>query len=231
MGTVLRTKLCDICLSLDLLGGRYLPSEDEDAIPHQPDLVALERSAKTCSLCQQILLAASLALTEQGGMMSMYSATINGKTVTVAARNGNYPVFDGIPRGLFRGMNHGGCAKGAFDTVEPDFSEQLPISAVHQVDDPLAVRPYLFASWWQSADKRDETKKLLIGLGVRLGTSPSLLDAVRGARNKAEDYQLRGTFIRFRTLYGKISTTLLAVGEAHAHFFQIAFILISSPAV
>lgn len=44
--------ICNVCRSIPF---DQLPSEDEAAYPHQPSIVVLEESAKTCPLCALLL--------------------------------------------------------------------------------------------------------------------------------------------------------------------------------
>ena len=61
------------------------------------------------------------------------------------------------------------------------------------------LRPWLYGNWWRSP--APETPMQLIGLGVRLGTSPSIQDAVGSTK---KEVRLRGTQLRFRVDFRKL---------------------------
>lgn len=176
---------------------RDIPWEDEPAIPHQPNLLVLEESSHSCALCYQVWVAAGRSLANRGGMVAfMPKKKIGDRNVTIQAATGNFKLG-----GLFRAMASGAVVSNIADDIVPDLSELQWVHPRSIAQDPEKVGSYLFGNWYQSPYQGDDSLKL-IGLGVRLGISPFIDDALG---NKPDDWFLAGTYLRFRTTYGELS--------------------------
>ena len=81
--------LCDICQNLDILT-RDLPYEDEDAIPHQQNLVALQESAQPCPLCYQVTMAIAMGLGWKDGKADFITLNIDGTAVSARLASANF---------------------------------------------------------------------------------------------------------------------------------------------
>ena len=62
------------------------------------------------------------------------------------------------------------------------------------------LRPWLFGNWYKSGLVGSE-QLLMVGLGVRLGTSGKIEDAVG---NGGDTINIRGSYLRFRTDQGAV---------------------------
>ncbi|KIX95530.1 uncharacterized protein Z520_08650 [Fonsecaea multimorphosa CBS 102226] len=183
--------LCEIC---DQIPFGDLPSEEQDAIPHQPSLDALEASKESCQICSLIWWAAGCSLVDVGGMVGFRPGVgyPSGRSIMTQETESNYSHLGGM-----RAMENGASM---FDNSgpEPDLREPAFLNprARFPADDKSSskIRPWLFGSWYKSpfTDRRLQ----LIGLGVRLGTGPSVEEA---EGNSNENVRIRGTFLRIRT--------------------------------
>jgi hypothetical protein len=173
-----------------------LPSEEEDALPHQPSLNALSESTEYCPMCRLIFWAAGCTLASQGGMMSNDNMLLpSGRKVNTTTYGSNLNVF-----GLFRAMENGAMVSSAGND-EPDLRDPECINPQEEFSNRSDIRPWLFGNWWKSPLSGEPTQ--LIGLGVRLGTGPSVEEAVG---NTNEEVIFRGSYIRIRTDNGKASS-------------------------
>lgn len=173
---------------------RDIPWEDEPAIPHQPNLLVLEESSQSCALCYQVWVAAGRSLANRGGMVTFMSKKkIGDRDITIQAAASNFALG-----GMFRAMANGAMVSNTADDIVPDLSELQWVHPRSVAQDPEKVGSYLFGNWYQSPYEGDDSLKL-IGLGVRLGTSPLIGDALG---NKPEEWFLAGTYLRFRTTHG-----------------------------
>lgn len=163
-----------------------LPYEDEEAIPHYPTLAALELSAKTCSFCNLILLAAGeyalIRKNEQTGntdanpggwITHVAEKSSAGKDVMIRIQGGNRI------QGMMTGTKYAG---------------PMYMNPREQYPDGSNVRAWLFGNWWKIPG--DNSSRQLIGLGVRLGTGPRDVDA---DGNSEESITYRGSNLRIRT--------------------------------
>jgi hypothetical protein len=176
---------------------RDLPWEDEDGIPHQPNLIALEESSQSCSLCYQLWIAAGKSLANRGGMVAfMPQKNIGDKAVTIESAASNF-----ARGGVFRAMANGASVSNTADTIEPDLSQLQWVHPRSLVEDPYKVGSYLFGNWWKSPYTGQDDRLMLIGLGVRLGTSPAIGDALG---NKPDRWFLAGSYLRVRTKFGEL---------------------------
>jgi hypothetical protein len=204
MSLPLPNELCGVCQNLmaDLIS-RDIPWEDEAAIPHQPNIVILEESSQTCALCYQVWVAAGRSLANRGGMVShMPRKKIGDRDVTIQAAASNFGMG-----GMFRAMANGAMVTNTSDAIVADLSElewMHPRSVAH---DPYKVGSYIFGNWYQSPFQGQEGRLMLIGLGVRLGTSPHIGDALG---NKPDECFLAGSYLRFRTQHGKCAMSQLS---------------------
>ncbi|OAP60541.1 hypothetical protein AYL99_05543 [Fonsecaea erecta] len=183
--------LCDVC---DKIPFADLPSEEQDAIPHHPSLDALQASYQSCDICTLIWWAAGCSLVDVGGMVAFRPGVKypSGRKIMTRETEGNYSPLAGL-----RALENGASM---FDTSgpEPDFREPVFVNPRERFpkDDESSrkIRPWLFGSWYKSPFTNKPLQ--LIGLGVRLGTGPSIEEAVG---NNDKDVRIRGTFIRIRT--------------------------------
>jgi hypothetical protein len=176
-----------------------LPWEDEDGIPHQPNLIALEESTQLCSLCYQLWLAAGRSLANRGGMVGyLPQKKIGDKDVTIRSAASNFAMG-----GLFRAMANGAMVSNTAGTIEPDLSLLEWVHPRSLVDDPYTVGSYLFGNWWKSPYAGQDDSLMLIGLGVRLGTSPAIGDALG---NRPDEWFLAGSYLRVRTKFGELGS-------------------------
>lgn len=114
--------------------------------------------------------------------------------VSIQAANSNF-----IGGGMFRAMANGAVVSMIGNSIEPDMSKLDWVHPATLVADPHKYGSYLFGNWYQSPYQGQEKRLLLIGLGVRLGTSPSIGDAIG---NKPDEWFLAGSYLRVRTKYG-----------------------------
>ena len=192
------TTLCTLCTELDILvPGKDIPWETEAGIPHQPSITALRDSAPSCALCYQLWLALGYSLANRGGMVTHANITgDDGQRQKVQIMRSNYAL-----RGLFRAMGSGAMVSMAGRDLEPDFEPLLWVDPAALVTDPDEYGIYLFGNWWASPFAGEPDRFMLVGLGVRAGTSPEISDAIF---NTADEWYLAGTYLRFRTLYGEL---------------------------
>ncbi|KAK3115749.1 hypothetical protein LTR53_004620 [Teratosphaeriaceae sp. CCFEE 6253] len=185
--------LCAYCKAIPY---HPLPSEDEPGLPHQPDLPALTRSAATCTLCELLLQSAYTTRSKirqercggndvPTGWTSTQTDT-DGKTVIteLGQYNPGSELFTPGPDASFRGLGYPGCSF---------------------VNDEW-MKPWLYGSWWRRYPERSPSggeDLQLIGISVRLGTSPRLED---GEGNSREESHLRGTCLRVRAVPGSGTT-------------------------
>jgi hypothetical protein len=190
-------QVCDVCRTLmDDLLVRDIPWEDEAGIPHQPTILALEESSLSCSLCYQVWVAAGRTLANRGGMVTyMAKKKLGDKEVSIQSAASNFSMG-----GLFRAMANGAMVSSSPDAIEPDLSELQWVHPGSLVSDPERYGSYIFGNWYQSPFVGDDSLKL-IGLGVRLGTSSAIADALG---NKPDQWFLAGSYLRFRTKYGEV---------------------------
>lgn len=174
-----------------------LPSEEEPGQAHQPSLAALERSARTCILCDLLL----------NAVTDMRSDIIPARISAATA----YPLQSG---GFCTEVMHYGPESPALDydmrgdTSARFYEDQVSARLTHGSCPQGLLRPFLFGSWWKL--KGSDTADQLIGLGVRLGTTPLIEDAegnerrhIDGDGNVEPHIVYRGTFIRLRTGDGR----------------------------
>jgi hypothetical protein len=203
--------ICDVCKTIKL---EDLPHEEDPGIPHHASLADLEASAECCSFCKVIFLSVAELATvilndgnaaKTNEMFSEFASALEnpptvinftgfkpqspyGEEMLFKSADGQfkykrYAGYYGFDDGLFSGPPG---YKG------PVYSQ--PSAAFENAD---KLRPYVFGNWWKSAtDGCDQ----LIGLGVRVGTSPRPEDAVG---NREDMVHMRGSSFRFRTGHGK----------------------------
>ncbi|KAL5326255.1 hypothetical protein ACEPPN_007393 [Leptodophora sp. 'Broadleaf-Isolate-01'] len=178
--------VCSVCRNIPF---ESLPSEDEPAIPHYESLEALTESAKKCYLCSLILgMAGQLCQIQQnikegkhrdnpGGWISITAGDMlpSGKPVMCSSVEGNISVGGGLMAGP-------GGYKGP-----------IYFSPCKMFPRGSKVRPWLFGNWW-NLDGRSEPQ--LVGMGVRLGETGIVTQAVGNAEDRIE---YGGSNIRIRT--------------------------------
>jgi hypothetical protein len=207
-----RMKNCALCQKIPF---DKLPSEEEDALPHQPSLDALEASATSCSLCKLIWWAAGCFMVPLGGMRSeTYVEYPSGRVIRTAMVGSSHFSLTGA-RALEYGVTLFDFSSPKHDLREPVFMDprsrflkgtnlrsrlfgnwfKSPFKGPRsRFAKGINVRPWLFGNWYQSPFK--DRGFQLIGLGVRLVTGPSIEDAVG---NSKEEVNIRGTYLRIRT--------------------------------
>jgi len=204
-------KLCNRCLSLDLVTEGKLPWEEDAALPHQPDLNTLAESARSCTLCYQVWSAAGWSFGGRGGM-TMYSPErmIDGRAVAIQRQAANVEP-QAVP-GMSMFILHNGTSHDTHGrNIEPNVQPLHWVDPAEVVEhfgkDPKKVGSYLFGTFYKSSnvwrEKGGDSRLQLVGLGVRLGTSPRIEDAVG---NEPNVWYLCGTYLRFRTEYGMSMT-------------------------
>lgn len=175
------------CSSCKEIPFHNLPSEDEPAFPHQPSLAALESSAKTCHLCKLILLAAGeLTLILKNERDGNADANPGGWAEYMSTKSPSGHLVTYKTDGGWN-MPSGGMVSGT------DYQGPTYMSPRELFPDDRKIRPWLFGSWWTLP-----TNPLvqLVGLGVRLGSTPLLVEA---EGNTTDGVHLRGTYLRIRT--------------------------------
>ncbi|OAL35153.1 hypothetical protein AYO20_05630 [Fonsecaea nubica] len=187
----LSTMLCEIC---DQIPFGELPSEEQDALPHHASLDALEASKESCAICRLIWWAAGCSLVDIGGMVAFRPGVEypSGRRIMTRETESNYSSL-----GSLRAMENGASM---FDNSDPEPDLRKPAFLDPRQRFPAEeessgkIRPWLFGSWYMSPFT--DRPLQLIGLGVRLGTGPSVEEA---EGNSNEDVRMRGTFLRIRT--------------------------------
>jgi len=177
--------LCNYCSAIPFT---QLPAENEDALPHQPDLDSLRASAKTCLLCDLLLEVVHEQLAEVGepgaNSPAHFFYWINSQ--------------DGVM------MHVREASRRAYfefsltdDNVEAEPVLLFPNGPkAKETNGPL--RPWLYGNWWLVPGCGSELK--LLGMGVRVARGPSPFDAV-----KEEDpgvVYIRGSPLRLQTWFG-----------------------------
>jgi hypothetical protein len=211
--------MCTLCKELSL---GQLPYEEEDGMPHHTSLAALEKSAEACAVCRQILWAAGCTLSDLVGTTSIQVPLASGNYVTdlggmvtnhqIRQASGKYTTAKAVDSlynpGGWR-MHESGASLLNNTGPEIDYRppihqnprERFPkgtIRSVFGLGKGKTLRPWLYGNWWES--HVPDTPLQLIGLGVRLRTSPGIQDAV-GCSKK--EVRLQGTYLRFRTDFGE----------------------------
>jgi hypothetical protein len=184
---------CDYCEAIEF---DKLPGEEEAAMPHQPSYAALKESAERCALCTLLCdaiieyrrsLDARNRKSTRGGATEYHPEVIvpNGTKVMGHFQMGGYRPGD---------------TESAFPTEPKPADPAMPGFAFA---DDRSVRPYLFGNWWKPRGGSGPLQ--LIGLGVRLGKGPNLLEAegnhstsnYGGGRTKPNAF-FWGTYLRIR---------------------------------
>jgi hypothetical protein len=189
-------QLCSLCKSIAPF---HLPSEEEDGMAHHETLEALEESAETCTLCYLLYYAAGCSLVALKGLKSTQTFTLPSGRETFLVEQSKLYLGGGLK------VQYHECGTRVIGN-NPEIDDRLPESVRPKSVFPngctpddahgKVVRPWLFGSWWKHPISN---RALLIGLGVRLGTSPSFED---GVNCNQDEVVTHGTFLRFRTDYG-----------------------------
>lgn len=196
---------CDYCAAIEF---DKLPSEEEPGLPHQPTYASLKKSAERCALCTLLCdaiievrksLEARYRLSTRGGGTTYDPEVLlpDGKKVM-----GHFQMGGSIP----------GVTDGAFpNQPEPGLRDLDLATAEFAFADDESVRPWLFGNWWQPRSGSGPLQ--LIGLGVRLGKGPNLLEAegnhsvsqYRSGERKPNAF-FWGTYLRIRAEDGTLET-------------------------
>ncbi|KAM5343900.1 hypothetical protein ACJ41O_012437 [Fusarium nematophilum] len=174
-----------------------LPYEDGEGYPHHLTLDALEESGKDCAMCALLYWAASCSLVDYGGMASFQTLQLpSGARLSARATASIYGKYG------MRSLENGAVILDFSDPVadyrppiRADLHASFPGGAVVKDGEAKPLRPWLFGNWYSSGFV-DNKLSLMVGLGVRLGTSGKIEDSVDF---DGDTVNLRGSFLRFRT--------------------------------
>jgi hypothetical protein len=180
--------ICSICKSIKF---EELPHEEDDAVPHQPDLIALMISAQTCKLCSAVYLAASELATVLRNDRTGEGNNPYGFTNYIMKPMVDFTL---VRYSGFNSMDDDGGYSSPGDYASPVYTDPM-VEFGHD----LTLRPWLFGNWWNSTEEND--KPQLLGLGVRVGRGPKAVEAIG---NSKDSVHLRGSSFKFRTDIGKI---------------------------
>jgi hypothetical protein len=190
---------CDICSTTPL---NALPFEEEEGYPHHPTLDALEESAKTCLMCALLYWAAGCSIVDYGGMVAFHSVTLpSGVRQSTRSLESIYSRFG--TRALENGavmFDLSGPVADPRPPIQADLKRTFPSGVVTKNGETKPIRPYLFVNWYKSGFVGREGL-LMVGLGIRLGTSGKIEDSVDRERDTVN---IRGSYLRFRTDKGLV---------------------------
>jgi hypothetical protein len=79
--------------------------------------------------------------------------------------------------------------------IEADLERMFPNGTITWNGRTEQVRPWLFGNWYMSGFVGRE-QPLMVGLGIRLGTSGKIEDSVDRERDTVH---IRGSYLRYRT--------------------------------
>ena len=194
--TLVQAELCTVCSQTPF---HKLPSEDEDAYPHHLTLDALKKSGDSCALCALLYWAAGCTFGERGGMVAWQNIQLSSGA-QVSARSSESLYYKGM-RAFENGAVTVDFSAPVVDyrpPIQVDLSVAFPNGTVMKDGEAKQLRPWLFGNWYKSPFGNNE-QSLMIGLGIRLGTSGKIEDTV----DRCEDsINLRGSYLRFRTDQG-----------------------------
>ncbi len=208
---------CDYCNAIEF---DKLPGEEEAAIPHQPSYAALKKSAETCALCT-LLCDAIIEFRK-----SLDARNRRGTRGGATQYQPEVIVPDGteVMGHFLMGGYRPGDTESAFPTRPDAIDTAMPGFAFA---DDESVRPWLFGNWWRSRGGSGPLQ--LIGLGVRLGKGPELLEAEGnhsisdyGGGKKKPNAFFWGTYLRIRAEDGRLHLFL--------HCYTPAYMYISAEA-
>jgi hypothetical protein len=186
--------LCTVCSQIPF---NALPFEDQDAYPHHLTLDALEMSGKTCAVCHLLYWAAGCSLVDPGGRVSTKNIHLpSGAKASATYIESNYSQYG--MHGLDNGAAMIDLSMPVADyrpPIQTDLKLTFPNSTVMKDGEAKPLRPWLFVNWYKSPFVNSE-QMMMVGLGVRLGTSGKIEDAVDCS---GDTVNLRGSYLRFRT--------------------------------
>jgi hypothetical protein len=196
---------CDICRTTPL---NALPFEEEEGYPHYPTLDALEESAKTCVMCALLYWAAGCSIVNYGGMASFKYITLpSGVRQSTRALQS---ISNGLGIRAFENgaitIDRSGPLADPRPPIQADLKRTFPSGVVTKNGETKPIRPYLFVNWYKSGFVGREGL-LMVGLGIRLGTSGKIEDSVDRDR---DTINIRGSYLRFRTDKG-LAMPLMAI--------------------
>lgn len=161
--------LCNICKAIKF---DQLPSEEEPAIPHQPNLELLQESMPDCPICRVIFLAVGELSTiihneragngENAGGHVDFQTPIGKQPGQSVKQNLTYVTY----YGYYDPDDDGTYVEGPTGYTGPKYTDPC------EVFPDSNIRPWLFGNWWTLP--KAESKPQLIGLGVRLGEGRTL---------------------------------------------------------
>jgi hypothetical protein len=183
---------CDFCKQIQH-DFESLPDEEDAGLPHR-DLISLSKFADQCALCHVVF------MTVKELAAIIHNEETQEEDNPYSQHNAVYSKEAGCYKFMhYSGYNdiYGGpIVSGPPSYTGPVFRD--PFTVFKDCD---KLRAYLFGSWWKPFQGE---KRQLIGLGVRVGTSPRAED---GVGNSEETVHLRGSSLRFRTAYGEFLHT------------------------
>lgn len=188
--------LCSYCRAIPF---DRLPAEDEAGLPHQPHLPALQASVETCSMCDLLCQAAYRTRS------MIVQQTYQGNSMPVGWTSFSNRNSQGYVEGKATLRHHYGHYNPGTTLACGGIGRPLPDDApgVKFVNDER-MKCYLYGNWYKtlhSADQKESDSTLqLIGMGMRLGTSPLIED---GEGNSLEESHCRGSALRVRTMEGE----------------------------
>ena len=192
--------LCAVCAAIPL---HALPSEEEDGYPHSSTLNALKQSGQTCVMCALLYWAAGCSIVSYGGMTSFSGQRTvpSGEEVCLQRMESMYNRFG--MRAMENGavtMDLSGPIADPRPPTEADLERTFPDGTIVRNGRTEQVRPWLFGNWYKSGFTGHE-QMLMIGLGIRLGTSGKIEDSVNRERDTVH---IQGSYLRYRTDKGAL---------------------------
>lgn len=175
-------ELCGHCSAIPF---EDLPAENENAVPHQPDLDCLRVSAKTCRLCDLLSEAVDELLKE---------IEQPGKHVQA-----HFHYWKQVREGVMIRVDQGtGREYFQLQSVDDEKSNRglLFPSGPKGKEENGPLRPWLYGNWWTIPSLESNPK--LLGMGVRVARGPSPFDA---EGQDAGTVYLRGSALRLQTWF------------------------------
>ncbi|KAH6990101.1 heterokaryon incompatibility protein-domain-containing protein [Ilyonectria destructans] len=148
-------------------------------------------------MCALLYWASSCSLVNYGGMASFQTVQLSsGAQLSTRSTESIYGKYG--MRGLENGAMIMDFSEPVADYQPPvkvDLHSTFPNGTVMEDGQAKPLRPWLFVNWYKSCFV-DSKQFLMVGLGVRLGTSGKIEDSVD---YDGDTVNLRGSYLRFRT--------------------------------
>ncbi|KAH7074279.1 heterokaryon incompatibility protein-domain-containing protein [Paraphoma chrysanthemicola] len=149
-------------------------------------------------MCALLYWAAGCSLVNYGGMASFHPTTTLSSGEKMSLR-GMESMYNGHGmRALENGammLDFSGPVADKRPPIEADLEKTFPNGMVTRNGKIEQVRPWLYGNWYKSAFA-GRKQPLMIGLGIRLGTSGKIEDSVD---REHDTINLRGSYLRYRT--------------------------------